>query len=140
MLGCTAAATAAACSLNVENISQETSGKIKEMMPSNLMKHEWHKHGTCTGLTQEEYFNTTVGVQKLYQTPDIIKYHIGNSVDYNSIAEAFGGDDMVNIFCKTKSNKQYFEQIHHFLDKELRPIRKKYHSTTCKKEKRIYVK
>ena len=129
-----------ACNLDIENINQDTLSQIRELMPSGLLNHEWHKHGTCTGLTQEEYLKATLEAQKLYKTPEVIKDNIGDHTDYNSITAAFGGEQMVNTFCKTKNKKQYLDQIHHFLDKNLRPIKKKYHSTNCKKDAAIYVR
>ena len=30
--------------------------KIKQIMPSEIVAHEWQKHGTCSGLSGDEYF------------------------------------------------------------------------------------
>jgi ribonuclease T2 len=30
--------------------------KIKQIMPSDIVAHEWQKHGTCSGLSGDEYF------------------------------------------------------------------------------------
>lgn len=53
--------------------------KLKELMPVmnrywyscygndiDLWKHEWAKHGTCTGMSELEYFNTTLSVYNNY--------------------------------------------------------------------------
>uniref|UniRef100_A0A7S3HT29 Uncharacterized protein n=1 Tax=Spumella elongata TaxID=89044 RepID=A0A7S3HT29_9STRA len=32
--------------------------------------HEWTKHGTCTGLSQNDYFQTTINLIKSFGTPD----------------------------------------------------------------------
>lgn len=42
----------------------ENPSKMLDIMPDlNLITHEWTKHGTCSGLTAEEYFGT---IRKAY--------------------------------------------------------------------------
>jgi len=41
-------------------VSSRLVEKMLPIMPSeNLIRHEWQKHGTCTGLTVEQYFDKT---------------------------------------------------------------------------------
>ncbi|WPX96274.1 ribonuclease T2 family protein [Candidatus Bandiella euplotis] len=128
------------CTMDAETIGPEVLAKIQNMMPTSLMNHEWKKHGTCTGLNQKEYFETILTLQNSHATPDFIKYNIGEYVTFNNIAQAFGGEKMVNIICKRKNKKQYLVEVHHFLDKNLTTIEKKYNATNnCKKNEEIYI-
>jgi ribonuclease T2 len=41
-------------------VPEERIGSILDIMPSrNLVIHEWRKHGSCSGLSQEDYFSAT---------------------------------------------------------------------------------
>ena len=46
----------------------------------------------------------------------------------------------INILCKTINNQQYLEQVHYFLDKNLKEISKKYDKTNCNKNAEINIK
>jgi ribonuclease T2 len=40
------------------NVSRELLRQIENIMPSDsLARHQWKKHGTCSGLSQRAYFN-----------------------------------------------------------------------------------
>lgn len=43
-----------------EKIDNRLAGSMTDIMPSyGLIYHQWRKHGTCSGLTPEEYFDVT---------------------------------------------------------------------------------
>jgi len=71
---------------------------------SSFWEHEWDKHGTCTGMTQEEYFTTTVDVFLNIKTPAIIIKNIGKKISPNDIRDALGGNDMVVLGCDENNN------------------------------------
>jgi len=67
-------------------------------------------------------------------------YSIGKNLSYQEILKELGGKDRVNILCKTINNQQYLEQVHYFLDKNLKEISKKYDQTNCNKNAEINIK
>jgi ribonuclease T2 len=64
---------------------------------TGFWEHEWHKHGSCTGLSQDEYFQSALNHFLL--TPDTVGRHYGSSVSKSEITGAYsnnsgvGGDD-----------------------------------------------
>ena len=47
------------CSNHMKRLSNDLWGELKEKMPgvvSGLAKHEWRKHGSCYGKSEEKYF------------------------------------------------------------------------------------
>lgn len=66
---------------------------------NSFWQHEWTKHGTCSPLTQIEYFNTTINLSKIFGTLDIIAKNIGKQVSAQQIRSAFGGPAMVSLQC-----------------------------------------
>ena len=66
----------------------------------SFWEHEWTKHGTCTGLTQQDYFNQVINLAKLAGTPSLISSNVGGSpVNANSLREAYGGSSYVSLQC-----------------------------------------
>lgn len=48
------------CAANAPRVSDATMRAMRDIMPSNgLIIHQWRKHGTCTGLTPDAYFEAT---------------------------------------------------------------------------------
>ena len=49
-----------------------------------LAKHEWKKHGTCSGLAADQYFNEALRAMSLLPgnrgTPKLISEHVGGAV------------------------------------------------------------
>ncbi len=128
------------CDVDWETIHSTTLKKIQTMMPTNLVQHEWRKHGTCSTYNQEYYFQNILSLQTKYKTPNIITANIGKNLSYKEILEEFGGKDRVNILCKTINNQQYLEQVHYFIDKNFKEISKKYDQTNCNKNIKITIK
>lgn len=54
-------------------------------------EHEWTKHGTCTGLSQDEYFDTAL--KHFLPSPNIIRENYGSSVRKADLLRAYSQDD-----------------------------------------------
>ena len=76
--------------------------KEPEFSPEHdeFWQHEWTKHGTCSGLSQKDYFESAL--QRFLPTPDIV--HYGSTVEKTALLEAYGGSDRVVAVC----NKEKF--------------------------------
>lgn len=93
----------------IENIGIDTMNHYWPNVKSELSdpdyfsfwQHEWTKHGTCTTLTQDVYFNSTINLSKVFGTPSIITQNIGKSVQASLIRDSFGGNNMVALQCES---------------------------------------
>ena len=61
--------------------------------------HEWTKHGTCSGLTQTNYFNTTINLAQQFGTPSIFTQNTGKSVNADDLRTALGGKTKASLIC-----------------------------------------
>lgn len=66
---------------------------------TSFWEHEWSKHGTCSGLTQTEYFTTAIDMIKQLGTPSIYSDAVGSSMSAGDIRDAFGGSTKATILC-----------------------------------------
>jgi len=66
------------CQVPAPRLPRAIVDSMLELMPSpRLVFHEWDRHGTCTGLTGEQYFNTVRKARAAVQIP----------AEYQSIGE-----------------------------------------------------
>ena len=62
------------CAIGSRNVERETLRQIESVMPSDgLARHEWQKHGTCSGLSQKDYFNTLMKAVEIVRIPGLFR-------------------------------------------------------------------
>ena len=61
-------------------------------------QHEWSKHGTCSGLDQEEYFGAAL--HHFIETPKLVAQNYGGIVNKTDLLEAFGHN--VVLVCEAR--------------------------------------
>ncbi len=79
--------------------------KATESSPNydSFWKYEWEKHGTCTPLSQYDYFFHAIRLAKLQGTPSLITNSVGSFVSATALRNAFGGLKFVSLQCKSRS-------------------------------------
>ncbi len=108
-------------------------GVLSLAMPgakSCLYNHEWYAHGSCSGLSVEDYLmrasSLTFQFWKLISTNQLISESAGKSLSREDFLQALEKDlgpairDSVTIECQRdrKAKKAYFSEIHISLDRE----------------------
>ena len=59
---------------NAPPVSSATTRKMAQFFPSpTLIAHEWQKHGTCSGLSADEYFDKVTQAYTAVKVPDQYK-------------------------------------------------------------------
>lgn len=61
--------------------------------------HEWTKHGTCTGLSQQDYFSNALDLIKKFGTPASVTKAVGSTISADSLRTDFGGAKYVSLQC-----------------------------------------
>lgn len=88
-------------------VPRDLAESIHDIMPSlDLIGHEWRKHGTCSGLTQEDYFATTRAAFGKIAIPDELESG-GTHLSSRAIEQAFAaanpglGERAMAVSCKS---------------------------------------
>ena len=73
--------------------------------------HEWEKHGTCSGLSQFDYFNYATQLIQSFGTPATYTAAATGSgtMDANDLRNDFGGADKASLQC---SSGQYINGVY----------------------------
>ncbi|TGW06514.1 ribonuclease, partial [Mesorhizobium sp. M2D.F.Ca.ET.145.01.1.1] len=93
------------------NLDADTRAELDKVMPgtaSKLERHEWIKHGTCYGKSQQEYFSDALHLMReVNSSPvrDLFARSIGGKLTADQIRGAFdqafgaGAGDRVRVSC-----------------------------------------
>lgn len=58
------------CPTDRPNVSNETARGLLDIMPAvGLVRHEWRMHGSCAGLSQQDYFKTLRAARERVKIP-----------------------------------------------------------------------
>jgi len=87
---------------------------------SCLDRHEWIKHGTCTGLGGDAYFDASVRLvreMQATQLSEILRANIGQEVARRDVLAAFerdfgaGAADALELICRRNGGRTYLAEI-----------------------------
>lgn len=73
------------CEKKPPRVDRKIETSMRDIMPSaGLIRHQWKKHGTCTGLSQTHYFETTRAARDTISIPA----NLQNTSTYKRISPA----------------------------------------------------
>ena len=92
-----------------------------------LLEHEWAKHGTCSGTSQQKYFDGVISYyEKLSEPAKTIIVALGKTLSYKEIIDAYqdAGTGTVELQCReSKADQtQYLTQVATLWGKDNKPI------------------
>lgn len=128
------------------DLSSQLKEKYVKLSPIdglNLANHEWKKHGTCSNMTQQNYFNQVINyVVNKIPTPQSFKFNIGKSVSYQQLVNWYNGAKWVLLRCyyDKDTNKQYLSEIRTFWSKAGVRIENPGLIGSCKENLPIYIR
>ncbi len=107
-----------------ETLSAEVVKKYLSQFPSeSLLRHEWKKHGTCSGLTAENYFRRTQQLLEKVIIPDDFLGKKPQRITINALREKFMASnlwitDSHAIIAVCRNEGRFLSEIRICLDKE----------------------
>lgn len=120
------------CGTSAFNVSEEVRDQLARLMPAGpgLANYEWRKHGTCSGLTADQYFGTEAHLaQQANETIGAAMLVQGNSIRIPELLQAVATKDpalatAVIVDCQTLRGgcPALVAEIRVTLSKDFQPI------------------
>jgi len=111
------------CELPKPKLKAETSAQLAPAMPgtaSCLDRHEWIKHGSCSGLDANSYFTDMLRLAAAVQaTPmaEIVAANIGRNITPKQLSNAFeasfgaGSSRALTLVCAERNGRHFLSEI-----------------------------
>jgi ribonuclease T2 len=105
------------------SLSSSTWTDLKQKMPgtqSYLERHEWIKHGTCSGLSQQTYFSNALSLLAGVNAGNLrwlVASNVGGTVMLDDLYAAVeqdlgsGADDAVEFICDSRNGQQLLAEV-----------------------------
>ncbi len=91
--------------------------------PDTLLQHEWRKHGTCSGLSQIDYFNLLTRFESSLQYGTLLnklKEKNNQPITRKEVIASLPAN--TSLWCKNYQGKDYLFEIHFYIDKQGEPF------------------
>jgi len=111
------------CTLPTTGADQATQSDLAQVMPGSascLDRHEWIKHGSCSGLGGDAYFDAAVHLVREMQATrlsKLLRANIGKEVSRRGLLDAFEADfgagaaAALEVTCRKDSGRAYLAEI-----------------------------
>ena len=135
------------CKTPALELSKSVRKQLSDFMPGSLsclQRHEWYKHGTCSGLSENDYFilsNTLVSKFSKTAFSQYIAKHIGKKVKRKNVLKAFdksfgkGSRAYLALRCKKVRGTSLLTEIQIHIKKDLSNLTEFRHLFPNKKPK-----
>lgn len=122
------------CKMPSLNLSNNVRTDLNKFMPgtmSCLQRHEWYKHGSCSGLSENKYYAVSNRLVDLFSKTSfnkLVANNVGNYVRRSKLLKAFdqefgkGSRDYLELRCKRVKGKKLLTEIRIQLQKDLSKI------------------
>jgi ribonuclease T2 len=119
------------CNMPALDLADETAKNLSIYMPgyaSCLQNHEWYKHGTCSGLKQNDYFTEAYTLDAKIADSSFGKFisnNVGKTVKSDNMLDEFekdfgaGSRKFVNLFCDKVHGEVMLSEVRIYLKKQL---------------------
>lgn len=119
------------CDLPPLKLSEAVRKRLSAFMPGSascLQRHEWYKHGICSGLSADEYYALSDKLVKMVSKTEFSKFisaNIGRYVKRNAVLKAFekefgkGSSSFLELKCKSAGRVKFLTEIRIYLQKDL---------------------
>lgn len=121
------------CRMPELELTSRTASRVSEIMPgaaSCLEKHEWYKHGSCSGYAADEYYNRVADLVVYVSTTKFGRFlseNAGKAVAGDALLAAFesefgaGTRSLVSLNCTKAGGADLLLDVRMTLSRPLRP-------------------
>jgi ribonuclease T2 len=118
------------CSLPALSLAEPVRQRLTTLMPgtrSCLERHEWFRHGACSGLSENEYFDKALALTEQLAKTNFQAYiakNIGKRVNLKSLLNEFekdygpGSSRALILQCESKHGVSMLTEVHFYLKKD----------------------